>query len=178
MNKRKVVLYIAISLDGYIADKNGGVDWLVGHEKKEHNWASYNEFISNVDTVIMGYRTYHQIATELSKEKWYYEGLTSYVLTHRDEEDKKEIVFINQHIKELIGNLLKGSGKDIWICGGADIVHQCLRDNLVDEYQITIIPTILGQGVYMFCELVRDIPLYLISMKENNGMVELIYRKR
>lgn len=178
MKKRKVVLYIAMSLDGYIADENGGVDWLAGHEKIEYDDKGYQIFISQVDTVIMGYTTYYQIATELSKDKWYYEGLKSYVLTHKSESDKKDITFVHQPIQELISDLLKQDGKDIWICGGAAIVHQCLKENLIDEFQITIIPVILGQGIYMFCDLNSDMLLHLESMKENNGMVELIYKKR
>ena len=81
---RKAVLFIAVSLDGYIADQNGQVDWLNGQEPGEDNGDSYSQFIQTVDTVVMGGRTYRQVAEELSPGQWPYQGLTSYVVTHRE----------------------------------------------------------------------------------------------
>ena len=63
---RKVTLFIAMSLDGYIADRNGSVDWLAGQEPDYDDMESYHEFIKDIDTVVMGWNTYHQVATELS----------------------------------------------------------------------------------------------------------------
>ena len=80
---RKVILYIAMSLDGYIADKNGGVDWLSGQGAEGAEEGTYSEFIKGIDTVVMGWNTYVQVKTELSPEIWPYEELTSYVITHR-----------------------------------------------------------------------------------------------
>ena len=80
---KKVVLYIAMSLDGYIADKEGKVDWLKGQNAKEENIDTYSSFIKEVDTVIMGRNTYKQIITELSPNQWIYHDLTTYVITHR-----------------------------------------------------------------------------------------------
>ena len=81
---RKVILYIAMSLDGYIADQNGNVDWLNEYDSDEdvEGTDSYSLFLDKVDTVIIGYNTYHQIVTELSPEQWVYKGLKSYVITH------------------------------------------------------------------------------------------------
>ena len=73
---RKVVLYIAMSLDGYIADSTGKVDWLNGHGSEEENVDTYSAFIRDVDTVIMGWNTYDQVTTELSPDEWVYKGLT------------------------------------------------------------------------------------------------------
>ena len=81
---RKVVIYIAMSLDGYIADKNGSVSWLGGDGSDKDNFGSYPEFIETVDTVILGYTTYNQIVTELSPDVWPYDGKATYVPTHRD----------------------------------------------------------------------------------------------
>ena len=67
---RKVTLFIAVSLDGYIADRNGDVNWLKGQEEYGDNFGSYSEFISGIDTVIMGWNTYHQVVTELSPDEW------------------------------------------------------------------------------------------------------------
>ncbi len=120
---RKTILYIAMSLDGYIADKNGGVDWLERDGSDTGNEGSYGKFIDTVDTVVMGYKTYNQIVTELSPDKWVYEGLKTYVITHRKIENNKNVNFINGSIEELITELKNNDGKNIWICGGAKIVN-------------------------------------------------------
>lgn len=67
---KKISLFIAMSLDGYIADNNGRVDWLNGQENDSENIDVYSEFVKNIDTVIMGWNTYHQIVTELSPNDW------------------------------------------------------------------------------------------------------------
>ena len=81
---RNVILYIAMSLDGYLADANGGVAWLDGDGSDSLHPGSYEAFSETVDTVLMGYRTYRQIVTELSPETWPYCGKTTYVWTHRE----------------------------------------------------------------------------------------------
>ena len=69
-------------------------------------------------------------------------------------------------------------GKDIWICGGADIVHQLMQNNLIDKYYISIIPTILGNGIRLFDVTDKKIDLRFISSKSSNGIIELVYQKR
>lgn len=81
---RRIVLYIAMSLDGYLADSAGGVDWLTGQDPAWDGDGGYSDFIRTVDTVIMGRRTYDQVTTQLSPGSWPYEGLSAWVLTHRD----------------------------------------------------------------------------------------------
>lgn len=84
---RKVILYIAVSLDGYIADGKGAVDWIGGHDENVEMEDTFTPFFSGVDMVIMGRKTYNQIVTELSPDRWPYEGATTYVLTHHKETD-------------------------------------------------------------------------------------------
>ena len=88
---RKVILFIAMSLDGYIANQNGGVDWLQGQDSNQETKDIYTEFIQNIDTVIMGWNTYHQIVTELSPDQWIYSSLQSYVITHNQKESTENI---------------------------------------------------------------------------------------
>ncbi len=173
---RKVVLYIAMSLDGYIADKSGSVSWLNGDGSDPENCGSYPEFSDTVDTVILGYKTYHQIVTELSPDSWPYAGMQSYVLTHHKQEDHSEIHFINSTISSLLNSLKQQDGKDIWLCGGADIIDQALKANCVDELTISILPMLLGDGIRLFQTNETPKPLTLISRKSYNGIVDLVYR--
>lgn len=174
---RKISLFIAMSLDGYIADQNGSVDWLTGQGNDDENIDAYSEFIENVDTVLMGWNTYHQIITELSPDEWVYGDLTTYVFTHRELVSSENIRFTNTDPVELIKNLRREKGKDIWICGGASLVQQLVRANLIDCYYITVIPTLLGDGIRLFENTGNEIPLKLLSTRAYNGMIDLIYTR-
>lgn len=112
---RKVILYIATSLDGYIADSNGGVSWLGGEDADYQGDHGYSEFLKSIDTVIMGMKTYRQVVEELSPDVWVYEGMKTYVLTHQKKENKEDIEFIEGDICDLIKSLKEETGKDIWI---------------------------------------------------------------
>ncbi len=175
---RKVVLFIAMSLDGYIADKNGNVGWLTGQDNDVENDDSYAAFEREIDTAIMGRNTYHQIVTELSPEKWVYGNLQSYIITHRKYPSAPNVNFISTDPCTLVNELKSKEGKDIWICGGADIVNQLMQKNIIDKYHISIIPTILGSGIPLFRTIEQEIKLRLIAAKSCNGITELLYEKR
>ena len=172
---RKVILYIAMSVDGYIADNNGSVNWL---NQNEEYVDTYSSFINNIDTVIMGWNTYHQIITELSPTTWVYSNLMSYIITHKNITSTEQIIFYNENPCNLVKHLLEQSGKNIWICGGANIVQQLMKQNLIDIYYISIIPTILGSGIRLFESINNYINLHLLKTQNNNGVVELIYVKK
>lgn len=172
---RKVVLYIAMSLDGYIADSNGKVNWLQGHSDNEKNIDTYSTFIKDVDTVIMGWNTYYQITTELSPNEWIYENLTSYIITHRLLSSTDNIKFVQDNPCNIVKNLKQEQGKAIWICGGANIIYPLMENRLIDEYYISIIPTILGSGIRLFDKLSSEIKLKLVHTQTYNGITELIY---
>lgn len=172
---RKVVLYIGMSLDGFIAKENGAVDWLVGENPESTEDGGYSEFIDTIDTIIMGYKTYHQVVTELSPNEWPYEGKEVYVLTHRDDIYKEGIHFVDLDIETLSDTIKNKEGKNIWICGGASIVNQCVKNNLVDVYHITVIPCILGNGIRLFSDDNQEIRLKLTHTKHYNEMIEMVY---
>lgn len=175
---RKVVLFIAMSLDGYIADKNGNVDWLEGQSPEKETPDTYSAFIKDVDTIIMGWNTYHQVTTELSPEEWVYHGMTSYVVTHREMPSTDEIIFTQKSPCDILAELKQKEGKNIWICGGADVIRQLTQADLIDEYDISIIPTILGNGIRLFEKNPKEMKLQLIRKQDDNGIVELVYRRR
>ena len=111
---RRIVLYIAMSLDGYLADSAGGVDWLTGQDPAWDGDGGYSDFIRTVDTVIMGRRTYDQITTQLSPGSWPYEGLSAWVLTHRSApEPEGEIRFTSLSLDRLAARTDGYSGADI-----------------------------------------------------------------
>ncbi len=176
--KRKVILYISQSLDGFIADSKGSVDWILGNNEDYDSDYGYETFIKDIDTVIIGANTYKQIKNELSPDKWVYEDLQSYVLTNEKIEDTTNIKYVNMNIKELINELQQENGKNIWICGGANLVNQCVKEDLIDEYQITTVPVILGNGIRLFEENSKIIKLELRETKEENGLIMGIYDKR
>lgn len=175
---REVTLFIAMSLDGYIADSDGKVDWLQGENTGEDDMASYQRFVKEVDTVLMGWSTYHQITAELSPGEWIYSDLTSYVLTHRALPSTDTIRFVNQGTCELIRSLKTEPGKEIWVCGGPNIIQPLLQEALIDRFHISIIPTILGNGVRLFDTLDRAYNLHLVKTEHYNGIVDLIYEQR
>lgn len=176
--KRKVILYISQSLDGFIADNNGSVDWIAGNNENYDSDYGYENSIKNIDTVILGAKTYKQIKNELSLDRWVYEDLKSYVLTNEAIEDSTNIKYIKTNIKNLIDTLQQENGKDIWICGGANLIDQCIKENLIDEYQITTIPIILGGGIRLFEEGNKEIKLKLKDIKEENGFITANYIRR
>jgi dihydrofolate reductase len=176
--ERKVVLFIAMSIDGYIADTNGGVDWLIGEDSNYTGYTEYDEFIKTIDTVILGMSTYKQIKTKLSPELWPYAGMKSYVLTHSKHENTDEIKFVQEDITSLVTKLKRESKKNIWICGGADIVNQFVKLDAIDEYHLTTIPIILGKGIRLFGNSNHEIKLHLESCTQENGMIDSVYHRR
>ena len=158
---RKVVLFIAMSLDGYIADGNGGVAWLNGHGNDNENIDTYTEFTKDIDTVLMGWNTSHQVVTELSPQEWVYNKFTTYVLTHKECNSSQQIHFTSENPVLLLERLKQEAGKDIWICGGANLVQQLVSKNMIDKYYISVIPTLLGNGVRLLGNIDREIKLRL-----------------
>lgn len=175
---RKTILYIAMSLDGYIADINGKVNWLTGENIDNSSMDNYLKFINGIDTVVMGRTTYNQIVTELSPDNWVYSGMKSYVITSSPFKSSEEIISTSQNVCELVKDLKQKNGKDIWICGGANITNQLINNNLIDIYHISIIPTILGNGIKLFGLFDSEIELKLLSTNSYNGIVELVYKNR
>lgn len=175
---RKVTLFIAMSLDGYIADCQGKVDWLGGQGDDTETMDSYSEFVKEVDTVVMGWNTYNQIVTELSPDEWIYNELTAYVITHRKRTSSERIIFTDTDPVELVKRLRAENGKGIWICGGADVIQQLVDEDMIDRYYITVIPTILGTGIRLFKDSKKEIKLKLLKTQCYDGMTDLVYVRR
>lgn len=176
---KSVVLYIAMSLDGYIADCKKSVNWIKGQDDSAEIQDTYSAFFDSISTVIMGKRTYDQITTELSPDKWPYSGAITYVFTHdASMADRMDIKFTSADPCKLVNKLRTGTGKNIWICGGADVINQLLKKDLIDMFHISIIPVILGGGTKLFEEAVDMINLELVNTLNYNGIIEVVYKRR
>ena len=175
---RDVVLFIAMSLDGFIASPDGGIDWLGGERAEASDFGSYERFIAGVSDVVMGYNTYRQLTTELLPGAWPKEKQTTYVLTHRNESTQAGVEFTQEPIEQLLARLKRQPGGEIWLCGGASVAQQAMRLGLIDRYHINVMPTIRGGGIRLFDALEKPIPLKLLSTEHYNGIVDLVYAPR
>jgi dihydrofolate reductase len=173
--------YCVITLckdNGGIAKKNGAVDWLSGNGDNPDVDNGYDKFYSTIDTVVMGRTSYEQVINELSPDIWVYEGKKCYVATTQKGEIDNRVEFISGDIAEFIENLKKLQGKDIWLVGDGILIDQFIKKDLIDKYIITIIPTILGDGIPLFKRENPEIRLKLVETKTIDGMVELTYVRR
>lgn len=176
---RKIILNLAMSLDGYICDEDGGFDWIVGQDDKSldtKNQIDFFEFVKTCDTVIMGKKGYDD-APEGSLEL--YNDKKIYVLTNSKEKPQKENVeFIDDRIVKRILKERKQEGKNIFIYGGSQVIDLFMKENLIDEYIVGIIPTILGNGRKLFLENNPTIKLDLKEYSLSDGIVILKYNKK
>ena len=117
-----------MSLDGYVADSDGKVGLAARGEFRGKRYGQLPGFIKDVDTVLMGWNTYHQVTTELSPGEWAYADLTSYVLTHRTLPSTDAIRFVNEDACALVRRLKMEQGKGIWVCGGPNIIQPLLGE--------------------------------------------------
>lgn len=173
---RNTTLFIAMSLDGFIADRENGVGWLEGQDPAAETADFYGEFIRNADDVVMGWNTYYQVAAQLSPDRWPYEGMTCHVVTHRPVPSAYGIRFVREDPCALVRRLRQEPGRDIWICGGAEIAQALLREDLIDRLQLSVIPVLLGGGLRLFGP--QALRLRLCSSRASNGIVELVYERR
>jgi len=175
---RRIVLFIAMSLDGYIADSNGEVEWLNGYNSDSETLDVYSNFVKDIDTILMGWNTYYQIVAKLSPNEWIYSDFITYVITHREENSTKQIRFTNENPIDLLTKLKSENGKNIWICGGANLIQQLIHSDLIDQYYISVIPTLLGSGIRLFGSTEKEIKLKLLKTQTYNGITDLIYVRR
>ena len=171
---RTVTLFLAVSLDGFLADPNGGVGWL---EEAGGDGGAYGQFIRTVDTVVMGWNTYRQITQELSPGQWVYEGLTCYVVTHREMADTPSVRFVREGPCALVERLRRESGGGIWICGGADLARQLMAADLIDCYDLSLAPLVLGGGIPLFPPEGPRLSLELVRAERSGGFGRVIFRK-
>lgn len=175
---RKIKLYIAASIDGYIADINGELDWLSNYPITPESNYGYDKFFNSVDSVIIGGKSFRDI---LNMDVIYpYKDKTSYVITqNRDSHTYIENVqFLSNDIIETISSLKEQQGKDIWLVGGGEIISMLLESNLVDEITITYIPKILGDGIPLFPKMKVESNWKLLNSQfYKNSVLSIEYQR-
>ena len=172
----KVILYIAASIDGYIAREDGAVDWLdmVAMEGEDYG---YTAFYEGVDALIMGSKTYEEVLA-LSPGVWPYVGKLSYVLSRRRlTSENLEIVITAETAEDVVAKLKREGAGRIWLLGGGALTASMLELDLIDEIILSVIPVMLGKGLPLFPrQELGDKKLELVETKGyGSGLGQLHY---
>ena len=165
---RTTVLYIATSLDGYIAGPNDELDWLFTDQDY-----GYGKFFDSIDTIVMGRRSY-----DISKSlgEWPYVGKTCYVLTHTTGQIDANVIFTDEDPVRIVEKLRALEGKSIWIFGGGQIATAVAAAYLIDEYVIAIHPVLLGAGLPLWTGQFSRVDPRLDKIQSfDSGLVMLSY---
>ena len=171
---RKVILYIATSLDGYIAKPNDDLSFLSIVEQTGEDYG-YGSFIKTVDTVILGRKTYEWVMNQVTD--FPHGNQNTFVITRTSRPAIGNIKFHTGNLKDLIVQLKNESGKNIFIDGGAQIVNELLKEKLIDEFVISVIPVLVGNGTKLFNDGRPEQKLELISTKQfAKGLAQLHYK--
>src|SRR4051794_14320087 len=180
-----VTIHMVASLDGFIARKDGRVDWLEtadvfeGGETLDPEFIL--EFLKSIDCYVMGSRTYETaLDFEAKGFGWAYGDKPAFVLTRRNLPKRRETVELcSGDLAQLVNERLRPAFRSIWVVGGGAVSGECLRLGLADEVRYSIVPILIGEGIPFFGELDRDVGLHLMETKAyRSGMVALRYAAR
>jgi dihydrofolate reductase len=179
VHKRKIIVYIATSADGFIARRDGSFDWLERPRLKGNY--GMGAFYKSIDTILWGRRTC-DMALEFQKKgvsgTTFDTRVKNYVFTRSLPQSTAPagVAFVNEPIKAFATRLREKKGKDVWIMGGAGIIASFLDEGEIDEFVISVIPTFIGEGIPLIAPRHRAVPLKLVSCtKFTDGVVKLHY---
>jgi dihydrofolate reductase len=170
--ERNIVLFIASSLDGYIATEKHNLDWLFSAEGEGDN--GYSKFYETVDTILLGRITYEWIMENV-KNEFPYKGKECYVFSKEKRNDTEFVKFINSDIIEFIKTIKQKDGEKIWVVGGSELLSVFVNEKLIDEMIITIAPVLIGNGIPLFKKNNFETKLLLKNINRYNQLVELHY---
>jgi dihydrofolate reductase len=177
---RKIIVSIATSADGFIARKDGGVDWLDRPRPKGEDYGM-GEFWKSIDTIVMGRGTYDFVVQYTKKNPRamdMYRGPKHYAFSRKP--PKKVLPgfeFVKESVKDFAQRLRSKKGKDIWLMGGGGIIASFLDAGEIDEFSISVIPVFIGEGIPLIAPRHLTVPLKLISSKKfSDGVVRLHYQ--
>lgn len=172
---RKVILYIAASIDGFIADVDGGVEWLEKIPNPDKTDYGYQSFYDSIDTTIMGYGTFQQLINW--DIPFPYMGKDNYVVTRKSSlQQHQHVKFISDDHLERLKKLKQGPGENIWLIGGSQLNTFFLNNKLIDTIHLFTMPIILNDGIKIFNKFHGVRPLVLSATEKfNNGVILNIY---
>lgn len=178
-NRRKIIVYIATSADGFIARKDGAVDWL----DRPETAGDYGmlKFFKSIDTILWGRKTYDTLLKFQKEGKAapdMYGPIKSYVFSRKP---RKKVIagfeFVTDPINRFARRLRAQKGKDIWMMGGGSIIASFLDAGEIDEFIIHVMPTFIGEGIPLIAARLRTVPLKLLSTKKfSDGVLRLHYQ--
>ncbi len=175
---RKLSLFIAASLDGYIAKPNDDLSFLKSVEKEGEDYG-YSEFTANIDTIILGRKTYDYVLREIGPDYYDNGQRDVYVITRTERPRSGRTTFYTGELTTLIHQLKSQEGKDIYCDGGAEIINELLKHNLIDEFIISVIPVLVGNGIRLFKDNRPEQQLELVSVKSfDTGLTQLYYKRK
>ena len=181
----RVTIHMAASLDGFIASRDGRVDWLETSDHFEDGETLTPEaiqaFLESIDCYVMGSRTYETaLDFEAKGSGWAYGDKPVFVLTHRSlPKNRATVDFYAGDLRRLVDDHLKPRFSSIWFVGGGEVAAECLRLGLADEVRYSIVPIAIGDGISFFQGLEQDVALHLIESKTyTSGIVALRYGVR
>ena len=175
---RKVIVMIATSADGFIARKDGAVDWL-DRPRPKGNYGMA-EFWKSIDTILLGRKTYDMAVKFIKEGKatpGMFRGIRHYVFSRKPPKKAVEgFEFVKEPIKKFAKRLRAQKGKNIFMLGGAGIIASFLDEGEIDEVAISVIPVFIGEGIPLIAPRHRTVPLKLLSTKKfSDGVVKLHY---
>jgi len=170
---RNVVLGVGISLDGYIARPDGSVDFLF--MPKDYSMVA---FFNRIDTAVMGRKTY-EVALKLAGGSVSSPGMKSYVFSRKqDAGERGGLTFVNEPPRRFVEKLRKTKGKDIWLMGGGELAREFLREDLVDELYLGVVPVLIGEGIPAFPSGFPEREFALAENKAySKGLIALRYKR-
>mgnify|MGYP003296400586 CR=1 FL=1 len=174
----KVVLYIATTLDGYIARPDGDLDWLISTPFPQEGDYGYADLLTSIENIIMGRLTYSQLIG--FGGGWPYAGFSTYVVTTNKELkiQSPDTYLLTSQIKDFVSELKGKTEKDIWLIGGGRLVTSFINEGLLDKMIITLIPKIIGEGIPLFPDKPKETNWKLSAVKSfDTGLVNLTYEK-
>lgn len=177
---RKIILDLAVTLDGFIEGKNGETDWCIMESEM-----GFTNFLNQIDTIFYGRKSYDLWGqftpksndTDTEKEIWrLVHSKEKYVFSRTQKGTDQKAIFINDNILEEVHNLKNKPGKDIWLYGGASLITSFINLRLVDEFRLSVHPVILGEGKPLFNDLKQRLNLKMVTTRTfPSGVVQLIY---
>jgi dihydrofolate reductase len=175
---RKLSLFIATSLDGYIAKPNDDLSFLKLVEKEGEDYG-YAKFTSTIDTIIIGRKTYDYVLKEIGSSHYDNGERDVYVMTATERPNVGRIRFYNGQLTELVHKLKSEKGKTIYCDGGAEIINELMKNDLIDEFIISVIPILVGNGTRLFKDGRPEQRLeFLMAETFDTGLVQLHYKRK